>query len=290
MRAHQYIIFAIAVLSGGTATYRAMESESPAAVMDKIVAVEPAKPVQLMQTVIVAARPLEFGKKITPDDLKEVKWPADATPAGYISSKADIIVSGKPPRIVLGAIETNEPVLGSKLSRPGQKATLSALLGKGMKAVTLRVNAVAGVAGFVLPGDIVDILNTRNKQSDVESDPDTVSTYTDVLIQGVKVLAVDQRSRSETDKPVIANTVTVQVTTRQAQKLALAASIGKLSLMLRPFGAPDSEKVQRITLNDLGNGLSGSHSGQDDGAMVMVGITRGVQRNEYPVRARLNLN
>lgn len=291
MRVHQIIIFSIAILSGSAAAYRATNSEAPPETVIEKAVVAPPAPVQKMQNVIVAAHPLKFGRQITMDDLKEVKWPLEAVPSGYITSKAAIISKDKPPRVVLGAIATNEPVLDHKLSRPGQKATLSARLGKGMKAVTVRVNAVAGVAGFVLPGDIVDILNTRNRQSDVQPSSDLVTTYTDVLIQGVKVLAVDQRSRSETEQPAIASTVTLEVTTRQAQKLALAASIGKLSLMLRPFGSISSELVQRITLNDLSNAQRASNPAPEKGTgLVMVGITRGVERNEYPVRVRTGLN
>jgi pilus assembly protein CpaB len=290
MRAGQAIIFSIAILSGGTAAYRAADFKAPETIIEKAVVTVPA-PVEKMKTVIVAAHPLKFGAKLTANDLREVKWPANATPEGYITSKTTLISKDAPPRVVLSTIATNEPVLNHKISQPGQKATLSALLGKGMKAVTVRVNAVAGVAGFVLPGDIVDILNTRNKQSDVESNPDFASTYTDVLIQGVKVLAVDQRSRSETEQPTIANTVTVEVTTRQAQKLALAASIGKLSLVLRPFGSARDESTQRITLNDLTNSMiSSPTTPENPRGMVMVGITRGVERNEYPVQARKNLN
>jgi len=290
MRAHQVIIFSIAILSGGAAAYRAADFKAPEAIIEKAVVTAPA-PVQEMQSVIVAAQPLKFGKQITADDLKEIKWPLDATPSGYITSKAAILSKDNAPRVVLSAIATNEPILNHKISQPGQKATLSALLGKDMKAVTVRVNAVAGVAGFVLPGDIVDILNTRNKQSDVETNPDRVRTYTDVLIQSVKVLAVDQRSRSETEQPAIANTITVEVTTRQAQKLALAASIGKLSLVLRPFGSARNEPVGRITLNDLTNAMTASNPARgNDKGLVMVGITRGVERNEYPVQARINLN
>ncbi len=294
IRSRQFLILSVAIISGGVAAYRTMDMGGSEGVVQKVVAAatmpEPVA-VPEMRVVIVAARNLKFGDRITAADLKEIKWPANAMPSGYISSKDNILGKDEAPRMALGTIAENEPVLAGKLSKPGQKATLSALLEEGMKAVTLRVNAVAGVAGFVLPGDIVDILNTRAKTSGNEASPDIVSTYSDVLIQGVKVLAVDQLSRNETDKPALASTVTVQVTTRQAQKLALAASIGTLSLMLRPFGSPGNEPVQRITLNDLANGIAEPQPAQSgNNGFVMVGITRGVQRDEYPVRSRASLN
>ena len=135
---------------------------------------------------------------------------------------------------MLTAIEANEPILSSKITGPGQRATLSAMIADGMRAVTIRVNDVEGVAGFVLPGDRVDVALTRQGDK-------SASTSTDVVLQNVKVLAIDQIADERADKPSIARAVTLEVDTNSAQKLALASPVGTLSLMLRKAGEATSE-------------------------------------------------
>src|SRR5439155_21060636 len=156
-----------------------------------------------------------------------IAWPEDAVPAGAFTKIEDLLNSNGR-RIVLTAIEANEPVLAAKITGPGQRATLSAALADGMKAVTVRVNDVEGVAGFVLPGDRVDVTLTRQN--------DKNAATSDVVLQNTKVLAIDQIADDRTDKPSIVKAVTLEVDTAAAQKLSLAASIGTLSLMLRKAG------------------------------------------------------
>src|SRR5262249_39571753 len=139
-----------------------------------------------VNTIVVAATPMRFGNLLQSSNLKEIPWPVGSLPEGAFAKSEDLLKGGD--RYVLTAIEANEPVLGWKITGSGQRATLSASLDVGMKAVTIRVNDVLGVAGFVLPGDRVDVLLTRNRSDDA-SDP---GSYVDVLLQGVKVLAIDQ--------------------------------------------------------------------------------------------------
>ena len=197
--------------------------------------------------VVVASNPLRFGDRITAAKLKLIDWPSDAIPNGSFSNIAAVTGQGEEDaRFVLTAIEVDEPVLVSKVTSPGQKAKLSTALSPGMKAVSIRVNDVLGVAGFVLPGDRVDILLTRtNRGSDGQS-------YVDVLLQGVPVLAIDQLADDRSDKPAVVRTVTFEVTTAEAQKLTLAANIGTLSLALRNVGSSQTERLDRISLKDLG--------------------------------------
>ena len=111
------------------------------------------------QTIVVAKKPLRFGTELNASMLQEVPWPAKALPAGAFTKIGDMLNGGR--RVVLTAIEANEPVLALKITGAGQRATLSALVQPGMKAVTIRVNDVEGVGGFVLPGDRVDVVLTR---------------------------------------------------------------------------------------------------------------------------------
>ncbi len=117
-----------------------------------------------------------------PSMLQEVPWPAEAVPSGAFAKINDILSGGR--RVVLAAIEANEPVLALKITGAGQRATLSALVKPGMKAVTIRVNDVEGVGGFVLPGDHVDVVLTRQIEKG--------SATTEVVLQNTRVLAVDQ--------------------------------------------------------------------------------------------------
>ena len=157
----------------------------------------------------------------------------------------------------------NEAVLASKITGPGQRATLSAVLGEGMKAVTIRVNDVEGVAGFVLPGDHVDIVLTR--QIDKEN------ATNDVVIENARVLAIDQSADSLSFKPSVVKAVTLEVDVADAQKLALASSVGTLSLLLRKAGEMSAANTRRVTLSDLGRAFTSLR----DTHAVTVSVTRG---------------
>ncbi len=196
-------------------------------------------------TVVVAAVPLKFGDTLTADKLREIPWPAGAVPTGAFKTTKDAL-AGEGARQALQMIGANEPVLAAKITGPGQRATLSAVLGVGMKAVSIRVNDVLGVAGFVFPGDRVDILLTRNVHDD-----GTDKSFVDVLLQSVKVLAIDQVADESKDSPTVVKAVTVEVNTKDAQKLTLAAGAGQLSLALRQAAANTGESTERITLADL---------------------------------------
>lgn len=269
-------IFAIALSSGGVAAYQLANQPKQPPAAPLIAA--PAAPEVKLQKVIVAASNIPFGTRLTEGHLKEIDWPEDAIPEGIFSAKAEIVGQKGGAPVALTTLSANEPVLPGKISRPGGRATLSSLLGKGMKAVTVRVNDVAGVAGFVLPGDMVDVLVTRSG-----SDDGSTESYTDVLLQGVKVLAVDQDTNDKLDRPAPAKAVTLEVSMPQAQKVALGSSVGKLSLALRQFGTRKGEPARRISINELS---SAGHSGP----FAMVGITRGVEREEYKVPRASSVN
>jgi pilus assembly protein CpaB len=202
---------------------------------------EPRPPAVATKTVVVAAAPLRFGAPLAAQNLREVTWPEEGIPAGTFSSINELLAAGK--RMVLSSIEQNEPVLRWKITGPGQKATLSAVIREGMKAVTIRVNDVEGVAGFVLPGDHVDVLMTRQF--------DKATSTTDVVLQNIRVLAVDQMADDSSDKPTVVKAVTLEVDTGDGQKLSLAGTIGTLSLALRKAGESALQDTRRITVTDL---------------------------------------
>ncbi|RWM85573.1 Flp pilus assembly protein CpaB [Mesorhizobium sp.] len=197
-------------------------------------------------TVVVAAVALKFGDTLTADKLREIEWPASAVPAGAFKTTNEAL-AGEGTKQALQAISANEPVLATRITGPGQRATLSAVLGEGMKAVSIRVNDVLGVAGFVFPGDRVDVLLTRTVRSNEGPD----KSFVDVLLQSMKVLAVDQVADESKESPTVVKSVTLEASTRDAQKLTLAAGAGQLSLALRQAAAGEGETTERITLSDL---------------------------------------
>jgi pilus assembly protein CpaB len=227
------------------------------------------------RTVVVAAAPLRFGDHLGQRNLREVVWPEEAIPAGTFATVAEALANGR--RTVLASIASNEPVLKAKVTGPGQKATLSALLQSGKKAVTIRVNDVDGVAGFVLPGDHVDVLMTRQA--------DKTSTSTEVVLQKVKVLAVDQSADEASEKPTVAKAVTLEVDTVAAQKLSLAGSIGSLSLALRKAGEEDTQGTRQVTIGDLGNPDEQPRVAPAAKQFATVTVTRGTKSQEYNVLA-----
>jgi pilus assembly protein CpaB len=221
------------------------------------------------RTIVVAAKPLRYGNEIAPQVLREITWPEDALPKGAFAKIADVMKDGK--RVVLAAIEQNEPLLAVKITGPGQRATLSALVRPGYKAVTIRVNDVDGVGGFVLPGDRVDVVMTRQV--------DKTSASNELVLQNARVLAIDQVADERTDKPSVVKAVTLEVDTVGAQKVSLAASVGNLSLMLRKAGETVADRPRRITLEDL---LS-PFAPRSDTTMAAVLVRRGTSSKEYSV-------
>ena len=232
--------------------------------------IEPAKTVA-SQTVVVAKQPLRFGTELNASMLQEVPWPSDALPSGAFGKIHDIMSGGR--RVVLAAIEANEPVLALKITGPGQRATLSALVKPGMKAVTIRVNDVEGVGGFVLPGDHVDIVLTRQIEKG--------SASTQVVLQNMRVLAVDQTADERAQKGAVAKSVTLEVDTVDAQKLWLASSVGSLSLLLRKAGETAEVRTRKVTLQDL----STNEPVADKGTTTTVVVTRAAAKQEYTVPA-----
>jgi pilus assembly protein CpaB len=229
---------------------------------------EARKPVST-RTVVVARSPLRFGAALTAQNLREIEWPGEAAPPNSFTSVADLT---REKRVALASIEPNEVIVSNKITGPGQKATLSALIEDGMRAVTIRVNDVEGVAGFVLPGDRVDVLLTRTAEKEAASN--------DVVLQNTKVLAIDQIADERAEKPVVVKAVTLEVDTVSAQKLALAASAGNLSLVLRKAGDSVQEGARRVTISDIGSGKS-APAGTSNFATIRV--MRAQSSGEYSV-------
>ncbi|MYM55284.1 Flp pilus assembly protein CpaB [Thalassovita mangrovi] len=246
MRLSVVISFILALILAGLAVvaarnWLALERQQITASAPAVLRKDEDKP---KNTIVVAAEQISFGERLIPNKLREIEWAAQVLPQGSFATIEDLVVddSEENARFALTSMSVGEPILSNKVTIPGQRAKLSTSLTPGMKAVSIRVNDVLGVAGFVLPGDRVDILLTRGQSGE---------TFVDVLLQGVKVLAIDQIADDRKDQPSVVRTVTFEVSTEEAQKLVLAGNVGTLSLALRNVASTDVEQPERLTLNDL---------------------------------------
>ena len=194
--------------------------------------------------VLVAKTALGYGATLQQENLQWVEWPRAVVPPGsFTSVEALLGEKGDQRRIVLRAIEPGEPILEGKITKFGESPRMSMNLGAGMRAVSIKIDAVSGVAGFVVAGDRVDILLTRTQQGQLVSS---------VILQDITIIAVDQSANSETTRARLGSTVTVEVNTVQAQKLALARQVGTLSLTLRGIiGEANEEVLAPVTEESL---------------------------------------
>ena len=236
MRSNNVIMIIVAIAMGGGAAYLARSWLQGQ--LDASAAHQPAT------HVVIAAEPLAYGAALTSDNVTEIPWFTKMLPEGAFASKDDLLNGGR--RTVLYPLKQGEPVLRSKVTGPGQRASLAAVLEDGKRAVTVRVDDVRGVAGFVLPGDFVDIVMIADEVSSKRQ------SYSDILLEHVKVLAIDQIASEGEEKPKVVQAVTLEVTKEQAQKILLATNIGKLSLLLgRPIESA-RDPNRRIGERDIG--------------------------------------
>lgn len=205
-------------------------------------------PRQNTVTVLVADIPLNFGDVISQQNLRLVDMNADLIPEGAYTSFEELFSDPSQQTVVLTRMNYNEPLIGFKVSGPGGRGSLSALISEGKRATAIRVTDVAGVAGFVLPGDNVDIIYTRDESSRRGGDGVLMS---DVLLQNVRVLGIDQDLSEQSTAPSVVSTVTVEVSNEDAQKLHLAMDAGRLSLTLRRIGETDVATERRISSKGL---------------------------------------
>jgi pilus assembly protein CpaB len=177
----------------------------------------------LTASVVVSARNLPVGAFVTERDVKVVNWPATAVPSGYVRSVKDAVGRG-----VITPLAENEPLLDAKMSTKDAGGGLPIIIRDGMRAVSVRVDEVIGVAGFVIPGTRVDVMLTLDKGGD------RPHAITKTLLQNVQTLAAGQSvTRDKEGKPQTVAVITVLVSPDDAELLALAAKEGRLQLALR---------------------------------------------------------
>lgn len=183
-------------------------------------------PALKMTNIVVAATPLKLGTRLDKSMLKTMPWPSTSKPEGMFSDPMEVAN-----RAVITNISENEPILAEKLASTDSGAGLSATIPEGMRAVSVSVNDVVGVAGFVTPGTMVDILVTG---STVGVGGGGNGTVTRTILENIKVLAAGQKMDVDREgKPENVPVITLLVTPEDAGKLTMASTQGKIQLALR---------------------------------------------------------
>jgi pilus assembly protein CpaB len=189
--------------------------------------------------VLVAKVNLPAGTFLKKNHMTWQAWPADSLHKSYIQRR------GFDQRSMFGVvvrkhIAAGQPITGGSIVKPGQRGFMAAVLNPGMRAVSLSTSAVSSVAGFVFPGDRVDVLLTHRVGGR------RGRLVTETMMTKVRVLAIDQKVTDGNQKAKVGKTVTVEVTPRQAEVMAVAANLGKLSLSLRSLKQVDEDGKERI--------------------------------------------
>ena len=214
-RVRIFTVFLIAVLAGGGLAYGTYDYLQNVPV--KTVTVPTRK-------VVVANADLSLGRQLKAEDLSTIDWPASAVPEGAFEDPAAIVDRG-----LIVSVVRHEAILPAKLASKEAGAGLPPMIPKGRRAVSVRVNEVIGVAGYVLPGTHVDVVATANPTSRSED------ITTKVVLSNVEVLASGTRLEQDTPdgKPMQVSVVTLLVSPDEAERLTLASTEGKIQLALR---------------------------------------------------------
>jgi pilus assembly protein CpaB len=184
------------------------------------------------RTMVVAARDLPAGTIVRREDVATIEWPGAALPEGFAVQAGDVVGRG-----LIVEVRENEPMLDWKLAEKEAGGGLTITIPEGMRAISVEVDEVVGVAGFVLPGTRVDVLVT------VMPGTDRTQITTRIILQNVRALAADQRYQQDIEgEPQYVTVVTLLVTPEQAEELTLAATEGRIQLALR--NTLDSEEVE----------------------------------------------
>lgn len=189
--------------------------------------------------VMVVNKQMRYGQRLTPADVKIVRWPTAAVPKGAFTSVEELFPEGDQElRSILRTMEPDEAILSMKVTDPGEDAGVSSRLGAGKRAFTIRTDVTTGVSGFIKPGDRVDVYWTGNLSG---------GNVTQLIQANVQIIAINQSADEDNNNPVVARTVTVEVNPTEVARLAQAQTTGRLSLSL--VGADDQVASSSVSID-----------------------------------------
>lgn len=187
---------------------------------------------QSVSQVLVVQDNLKAGNFVRAENLKWQSWPENGLAESY-ALKGKRNIKDFVGAVVRNAIISGQPITDDLVVHPGDRGFLAAVLGIGNRAVSVPVNATSGIAGFIFPGDRVDLILT-SKFNSKGADGKSLTRYvTNTLLRGIRVLAIDQKTESKNGEVNPAKTVTMEVSPKQAEKVAIGMAVGSLSLSLQ---------------------------------------------------------
>lgn len=224
--------------------------------------------------VYVVNTQLRYGQTLRPEHIQAVLWPADHVPFGAFTSMDDIFPEGTDvPRTVLRVMERHEPILLSKVTAPGRDAGIASTLQNGNRAFALQVDVTSGVAGFLRPGDRVDVYWTGNQGG---------QTVTRLIREAVQIIAIDQTADEERNNPVVARNITIEATPDEVAALTLAQASGRLTLAL--VGVEDDSSTGEEIAISLGDIIGEEEVVVEEGPRICtVRTRRGAEVVNIPV-------
>jgi len=232
--------------------------------------------------VLVATKALPVGTIITADSVRYQPWPKELIETAYFKegdggASIDSLVG----TVVRNAVTAGQPLTQGSIVKPGDRGFLAAAPGPGMRAVTVPVSALTGVAGFVFPGDRVDLVLTQN----VEASAGPPLKVSETIVRNLRVLATDQRSTPSVDdkgNTVVSEykLVTIEATPRIAEKITVAQSIGTISLSLRSLADNAAELEQALASGDI-NIPEGATADQERAILRQIAQRPSASKSSY---------
>ncbi|MCP5365588.1 MAG: Flp pilus assembly protein CpaB [Hyphomicrobiales bacterium] len=244
MRTIILLVVALA-MAGGTAFMAKswLESNKPVPQVQKTEPVE-----EEMAEILVATKELATGMFIKPDHLRWQKWPEEGVSDNYIVKGEGSGEESFAGAVVRSRLYVGEPITADRVVHPGEQGFLAAVLEPGKRAISVPVDATRGVAGFVFPGDQVDVLLTIKVSVIAEEEGGQAETryFSQTLMDAVRVLGVDQDVDNEGGGARVAKTATLEVTPKQAERIAVALELGELSLTLHSIAKEDEDGTTKV--------------------------------------------
>ncbi len=194
--------------------------------------------------IFVVTRQLRYGERLAPGDVQAIRWPAEFVPFGSFTTLEEIFPNGEEDRrVVLRAMEQHEPLLAAKVTAPGEDAGVASRLEQGTQAFTLQIDVVAGVSGFLRPGDRVDVYWTGTGRNG--------DSVTRLIRSSLQIVALDQTADTDRNNPIIARTITFAARPTDIAALTQAQAAGRLTLALVGLNDESASETVEVSRDEL---------------------------------------